>query len=152
KSLEKGSQIIVGTLGRMIDLIKRKKIYLETIDYLVLDEADEMLNMGFKEDLDAILSNTSEHKNTWLLSASMPDGVLRISRQYMKNPIEKIFGKKNQGNENISHVYYPLRPRDRYAALKRLADYHANMFAIVFCRTRRETQEIADKLIKDGYS
>lgn len=152
QSLKKGSQIVVGTPGRMLDLIKRKKVHLENIEYLVLDEADEMLNMGFKEDLDAILSQTPENKNTWLFSATMPNEVLRISRQYMQNPIEMTMGQKNQGNENIEHVYYPVRPRDRYAALKRLADFHPNMFGIVFCRTRRETQEIADRLIKDGYS
>lgn len=152
QSLKKGSQIIVGTPGRMMDLVKRKKVHLEKINYLVLDEADEMLNMGFKEDLDAILSQTPDSKNTWLFSATMPDEVLRISRQYMRDPIEITMGKKNQGNENIDHVYFSLRPRDRYAALKRLADYHPEMYGIVFCRTRRETQEIADRLIKDGYS
>ncbi len=152
QSLKRGSHIIVGTPGRMMDLVKRKKVHLEKINYLVLDEADEMLNMGFKEDLDAILSQTPADKNTWLFSATMPDEVLRISRQYMQEPIEMTMGKKNQGNENIEHMYFPLRPRDRYAALKRLADYHPEMYGIVFCRTRRETQEIADRLIKDGYS
>ncbi len=152
KELKKGSQIIVGTPGRMIDLIRRKKINLKKIDYLVLDEADEMLNMGFKEDLDTILSQTSDNKHTWLFSATMPDEVLRISRQYMYQPIEKTFGGKNSGNKNISHVYYSVRPRDRYAALKRLADFQPEMFGIVFCRTRRETKDIADRLIKDGYS
>lgn len=152
KDLKKGSQIIVATPGRMVDLINRKRVHLEKIRYVVLDEADEMLNMGFKEDLDIILSQTPDEKNTWLFSATMPDEVLRISRQYMHQPVEMTMGTKNQGNENIEHIYYSVRHSDRYAALKRLADYHPDMFGIVFCRTRRETQEIADRLIKDGYS
>src|SRR5690625_259294 len=152
QSLKKGSQVVVGTPGRMLDLIRRKKINLTHIDYLILDEADEMLNMGFKEDLDAILSQTPKEKSTWLFSATMPAEVYRISRQYMHNPVEITMGKKNQGNENIEHLYYALRPRDRYAAVKRLADFHSEMFGIVFCRTRRETKEIADRLIRDGYS
>ena len=152
QQLKSGSQIIVGTPGRMVDLIKRKKLHLDAIGHLVLDEADEMLNMGFKDDLDTILATTPDTKHTWLFSATMPDEVLRISRQYMHEPMEVTLGQKNQGNENIEHVFYPLRPRDRYAALKRLADYYPEMFGIVFCRTRKETQEIADRLIRDGYS
>lgn len=150
--IQKGAQIVVGTPGRMIDMITRKKIRLSTVRYVVLDEADEMLNMGFKEDLDAILSETPENKNTWLFSATMPDEVLRISRNYMDNPLEVTMGSKNAGNENIEHVYYPVRNHEKYAALKRIADFYQDIYAIVFCRTKIETQQIADRLVKDGYS
>lgn len=150
--VQKGAHIIVGTPGRMIDMIQRKKLKLSTVEYVVLDEADEMLNMGFKEDLDTILSETPEDKNTWLFSATMPDEVLRISRDYMENPLQVTVGTKNSGNENIEHVYYAIRQRDRYAALKRIADFNQDIYAIVFCRTKVETQYVADCLIKDGYS
>lgn len=150
--VQKGTQIIVGTPGRMIDMIHRKKVKLSKVKYVVLDEADEMLNMGFKEDLDTILSETPDEKNTWLFSATMPDEVSRISKSYMHDPVEITVGSKNSGNENIEHVYFPINHRDRYAALKRIADFHQDIYAIVFCRTKVETQHIADKLIKDGYS
>jgi ATP-dependent RNA helicase DeaD len=150
--IQKGAQIIVGTPGRMIDMINRRKVRLATVNYVVLDEADEMLNMGFKEDLDTILSETPEDKNTWLFSATMPDEVLRISKNYMSEPLEITVGSKNAGNENIEHVYFPVRNHEKYAALKRIADYHQEIYAIVFCRTKIETQQVADRLVKDGYS
>lgn len=152
QELQKGAHIVVGTPGRMTDMIGRRKIKLSTVQYVVLDEADEMLNMGFKEDLDTILNETPEDKNTWLFSATMPDEVLRISRNYMEDPLEVTVGSKNSGNENIEHVYYPVRNHDKYAGLRRIADYHPDIYAIVFCRTKIETQQIADRLVKDGYS
>ncbi|HEX5551955.1 MAG TPA: DEAD/DEAH box helicase, partial [Chitinophagaceae bacterium] len=145
--IQKGAQIIVGTPGRMIDMINRRKVRLATVNYVVLDEADEMLNMGFKEDLDTILSETPEDKNTWLFSATMPDEVLRISKNYMSDPLEITVGSKNAGNENIEHVYFPVRNHEKYAALKRIADYHQEIYAIVFCRTKIETQQVADRLV-----
>ncbi len=151
RDIKKGAQIVVATPGRMNDMIDRRRINLSNVRYVVLDEADEMLNMGFKEDLDTILSQTPEEKNTWLFSATMPDEVLRISKNYMVNPIEITTGTKNSGNDNIEHVYYIVHARDKYAALKRIADSNPDIFAIVFCRTRIETQEISDALIKDGY-
>lgn len=151
REIRRGAQIIVATPGRMNDMIDRRRVNLNNVRFAVLDEADEMLNMGFKEDLDTILSETPEEKNTWLFSATMPDEVLRISKNYMTNPLELTAGVKNQGNDNIEHVYYVVHARDKYAALKRIADSNPDIFAIVFCRTRIETQEIADSLIKDGY-
>ncbi|HTA81727.1 MAG TPA: DEAD/DEAH box helicase [Bacteroidia bacterium] len=150
--LKRGAQIIVATPGRMVDIISRNKVDLSGIKFVVLDEADEMLNMGFQEDLDDILSKTPKEKNTWLFSATMPDEVLRISRKYMNQPVEITVGNKNQGNDNIEHVYYVTHERDRYAVLKRIADFHPDIFGLVFCRTKIETQKVADALIKDGYN
>lgn len=152
RDIKRGAQIVVATPGRMNDMINRRNINLSNVRYAVLDEADEMLNMGFKEDLDTILSQTPAEKNTWLFSATMPDEVLRISKNYMTSPIEITTGTKNSGNENIEHVYYVVQARDKYPTLKRIADSNPDIFAIVFCRTKLETQEIADKLIKDGYN
>lgn len=152
RDIKRGAQIVVATPGRMNDMINRRNVNLTNVRYAVLDEADEMLNMGFKEDLDTILSQTPQEKNTWLFSATMPDEVLRISKSYMSSPIEITAGTKNSGNENIDHVYYVVHARDKYPALKRIADSNPDIFAIVFCRTKIETQEIADKLIKDGYN
>jgi ATP-dependent RNA helicase DeaD len=146
------ARIIVATPGRMVDIIQRDKVNLQNIAIAVLDEADEMLNMGFKEDLDFILSYTPETKKTWLFSATMPQEVARIAKHYMHAPHEITIGEKNSGNENISHVFYEVSHRDRYSALKRIADASPDIFAIVFCRTRRETQAVADALIKDGYA
>jgi ATP-dependent RNA helicase DeaD len=151
RDIKKGAQIVVATPGRMNDMIDRRRVNLTNVRFAVLDEADEMLNMGFKEDLDTILSQTPEDKNTWLFSATMPDEVLRISKNYMTNPVEITAGTKNSGNDNIEHIYYVVHARDKYAALKRIADSNPDIFAIVFCRTRIETQEIADSLVKDGY-
>lgn len=150
--LKAGSQIVVATPGRMVDIINRKKIDLSEVQYLVLDEADEMLNMGFQEDLDFILSQTPKEKKTWLFSATMPKEVERIAGKYMNKPVELTTGRKNETNENIEHVYYITQARDRYPALKRIADFNPDIFAIVFCRTRVETQQIAEMLIKDGYN
>lgn len=152
RDVKRGAQIVVATPGRLCDMIDRRRVNFSNVRYAILDEADEMLNMGFKEDLDTILSQTPEEKNTWLFSATMPDEVLRISKNYMENPVEITAGTKNSGNENIEHIYYVVQARDKYAALKRIADSNPDIFAIVFCRTRIETQEIADHLIKDGYA
>lgn len=152
KKVKKGAQIIVATPGRLIDMITRKAIQLQTIRYVVLDEADEMLNMGFKEDLDEILSHTPEDKITWLFSATMPNEVRRIMKNYMADPFELTIGEKNTGNVNIDHFYVTVRDQDRYAALKRVLDFHPEIFGLIFCRTRIDTQQVADKLMKDGYN
>ncbi len=150
--IKRGAQIIVATPGRLIDLLDRKVIRLDEISIVVLDEADEMLNMGFQEDIDYILENTPDTRNTWLFSATMPPEVRSIAKNYMKDPFELTVGKKNSGAENIEHVYYVVHARDRYMALKRIVDFNPDIFGIVFCRTKIESQEIADKLIKDGYN
>ncbi|HEX5002075.1 MAG TPA: DEAD/DEAH box helicase [Bacteroidia bacterium] len=150
--LRRGAHIISATPGRLIDLIERGAVRLADVDVVVLDEADEMLNMGFQEDIDQILSETPATRNTWLFSATMPSGVRSIASRYMKNPFELSMGKKNAGAENITHVYYTVHSRDRYQALKRLVDFNPSIFGIVFCRTKIESQEIAEKLIKDGYN
>lgn len=152
KQLKRGAHIIAATPGRMLDMINRGKVDISGIGTLVLDEADEMLNMGFKEELDAILENTPDSKRTLLFSATMSSEVERIALNYMHDPIEISIGKKNVGAENVSHIYYLVHEKDRYLALKRIADYNPNIYAIIFCRTRIETQEIADKLMKDGYN
>lgn len=152
REVRKGPQIIVGTPGRMVDMLDRGVINLSSIQVCILDEADEMLHMGFKEDLDTILSGTPDEKSTWLFSATMPDEVSRISKNYMSSPVEITIGGKNTGNENIEHVYYVVHQRDKYLALKRIADYNPDIFAIVFCRTKLETQQVAEALIKDGYN
>lgn len=152
KDIKRGVQVVAATPGRLIDMIERRAINLNTVKIVILDEADEMLNMGFKDDLDTILSETPEDKNTWLFSATMPKEVERIARNYMKKPMEISTGKKNEGADNLEHIYYVVSPRDRYLALKRIADFYPDIFGIVFCRTKAETQEVADALIKDGYS
>lgn len=152
EQIKRGAQIIAATPGRLIDLLDRKVIRLDEISIVVLDEADEMLNMGFQEDIDYILENTPETRNTWLFSATMPPEVRSIAKNYMKDPFELTVGKKNAGAENIEHVYYVVHARDRYMALKRIVDFNPDIFGIVFCRTKIESQEIADKLIKDGYN
>ena len=152
RKLKKGVHIVVGTPGRTVDLINRKQLKLSNVEWLVLDEADEMLNMGFKDELDKILAVTPEEKQTLLFSATFPQEVERIARNYMHNPIEITSGQKNKGSDQVSHQYYVVSERNRYAALKRIADVNPDIYGIIFCRTRRETQEVADKLIKDGYS
>ena len=144
--------IIAATPGRLIDLMKRKVIDLKNISVVVLDEADEMLNMGFKESIDDILEKTPEQKNVWLFSATMPKEVARIASSYMKNPAEISVGKKNEGAANIEHLFYQVQSREKYLVLKRVMDYNPDIYGIIFCRTRIETQEVADSLIKDGYS
>ena len=152
RSLNKGAHIIVGTPGRTLDLINRRALKLGNIEWLVLDEADEMLNMGFKEDLDSILQVTPKTKQTLLFSATFPAEVEAISRNYMTKPVEITSGQKNQSSDNVSHEYYLVNESTRYLALKRIADLNPDIYGIIFCRTRRETQEVADKLIKDGYN
>jgi ATP-dependent RNA helicase DeaD len=152
KDVKRGVQVIVATPGRLIDMIERRVINLNTVKIVVLDEADEMLNMGFKDDLDIILKETPKQKHTWLFSATMPREVERIAKNYMTSPKEISTGKKNEGADNLEHIYYLVNPRDRYLTLKRVADYYPEIFGIVFCRTKAETQEVADNLIKDGYS
>ncbi len=151
-ALKRGGQIVVGTPGRVLDLIKRKKLILNNIKYVVLDEADEMLNMGFKEDLNAILSKTPEGRQSLLFSATMPKGVSGMAKKYMKDAEEISVGKRNSGAENVQHHYYVVQASNRYQALRRIADYYPNIYGIVFCRTRRETKEVADKLMQDGYN
>jgi len=152
RKLNKGVQIIVGTPGRTVDLINRKQLKLSNLKWLILDEADEMLNMGFKDELDKILAVTPKEKQTLLFSATFPKEVEGIAKAYLKNPIEISAGEKNKGTDQVSHQYYVVSERNRYAALKRIADVNPDIYSIIFCRTRRETQEIADKLISDGYN
>ncbi|MBW6492072.1 MAG: DEAD/DEAH box helicase [Lentimicrobium sp.] len=152
KQLSEGPQIIVATPGRLNDMIRRKKVDLSKVEWLVLDEADEMLDMGFQEEVDTILEQTPDEKHTLLFSATMPEEVERILTKYMTNPVVKTVGKRNTGTANVKHIYYMVQARDRYAALKRLADFNPRIYAIIFCRTRIETQEIADSLIRDGYN
>lgn len=152
KKVKRGAQIIVATPGRMKDMISRRLVDISKIDYAVLDEADEMLNMGFFEDIKSILSFTPDEKSTWLFSATMPKEVAVIAKKFMSSPIEITIGHKNIGSKNVSHEYYLVGSRDRYPALKRLADANPNIFAVVFCRTKRDTQKVAEKLIEDGYN
>ncbi|WP_417909004.1 DEAD/DEAH box helicase [Candidatus Electronema sp. PJ] len=151
RELRRGAQIIVATPGRLRDMLRRKMADITAVRFVVLDEADEMLNMGFQEELNAILSETPAEKNTLLFSATMSREVADIASKYMSNPVEITVGARNAGSENVSHEYYVINPRDRYAALKRILDSCPEIYAIVFCRTRMDTQEIADKLIQDGY-
>ena len=152
RKVRKGVHIIVATPGRLIDLLSRKVVDLTTIRYVILDEADEMLNMGFKEDIDEILSTMPKQKNVWLFSATMPREVREISKNYMTNPQELTMGERNQGNENIDHQYIVVDDRDKYLALKRFVDYTPDIFGAIFCRTKIDTQRIAEHLIKDGYN
>jgi ATP-dependent RNA helicase DeaD len=152
RDIKKGTHIVVATPGRLIDMIGRKLVKIKDVNTVVLDEADEMLNMGFKEDIDKILDNTPIERNTWLFSATMPKEVARISRNYMNQPLEVSVGNKNETAENITHAYFIVNERDRYYALKRLLDYNPDIFGLVFCRTRRETQSVASNLIRDGYN
>ena len=149
--IKKGAHIVVATPGRLLDLINRKAIKLKTVQRLILDEADEMLNMGFKEDIDSILEQTPGKKRVWLFSATMPKAVRRIANNYMKDPVEIVVGKQNSVAVNIEHRYYMMKERDRYHALKRILDYYPDIFGLIFCRTRRETGQISDKLEKEGY-
>jgi ATP-dependent RNA helicase DeaD len=152
KELAAGPQIIVATPGRMLDMINRGNIKLNNIRFLVLDEADEMLNMGFEEDVSAIISNTPKTRRTFLFSATMSNEVEQIAMKYMRSPETVTIGQRGKGASTVKHVYYIAHARDRYKVLKRIADYFPNIYGIVFCRTRQETQEIADSLIRDGYS
>ena len=152
RKIKRGVHVVVATPGRLIDLLKRKALDLGKVKILVLDEADEMLNMGFKEDIDYILENTPDERNTWLFSATMPREVSNIAKNYMDNPFEITTESRLKGNENIEHCYAMVKARDRYAALKRFVDANVEIFGIIFCRTRMETQEVAEHLMRDGYN
>jgi len=151
RDLKKGSHIVVATPGRLIDLIERKAINLDKIHYVVLDEADEMLNMGFKEDIEFILKNTPNRQSIWLFSATMPPEIRQVSKRYMDNPFEITVGKVNSGNVNIDHQYYATQHHNRYEVLKRIIDFNPGIYGIVFARTKADTQEIAEKLTREGY-
>ena len=150
--IRKGAQIIVATPGRMQDMVNRRLVDISAVDYCILDEADEMLNMGFYEDITAILAHTPVEKQTWLFSATMPREVAEIAKKFMHNPAEVTVGKKNMSTANVKHEYYVVGARDRYSALKRLADANPEIFSVVFCRTKRDTQKVAEQLIEDGYN
>ena len=152
RDIKRGAQIIVATPGRMQDMINRGLVNIKNINYCILDEADEMLNMGFYEDIVSILSDTPDDKSTWLFSATMPAEVARIAKKFMHEPAEVTVGTKNSGSATVSHEFYCVNARDRYEALKRLADANPDIFSVVFCRTKRDTQAVAEKLIEDGYS
>ena len=152
RALKKGAQIIVGTPGRLLDHVRRRTVNLGAIQVVVLDEADEMLDMGFQQDIDSILQKTPASKKTWLFSATMPDRVGHIAKNYMADPFTVTVGSKNSSAENIEHYYCLVEKRDRFEALKRFIEYYPDIFGIVFCRTKRETKELAQKLIRDGYN
>ncbi|PRX54448.1 DEAD/DEAH box helicase [Flagellimonas meridianipacifica] len=152
RQIKRGAQIVVATPGRMKDMIGRGMVDISKIDYCVLDEADEMLNMGFYEDIKDILSNTPQEKFTWLFSATMPKEVASIAKKFMHKPKEITVGAKNAGATTVQHEYYTVGGRDRYSALKRLADANPGIFSVIFCRTKRDTQKVAEKLIEDGYN
>lgn len=151
KDLKRGTQIIVATPGRLIDLIERKAINLEQISYIVLDEADEMLNMGFREDIEFILQNTPARESTWLFSATMPPEVKQVSRKYMEDPFELTIGKVNATNVNIDHQYYVTMHHNRFETLKRIIDFNPGIYGIIFTRTKADAQEITEKIIREGY-
>jgi ATP-dependent RNA helicase DeaD len=151
KALNRGVQIIAATPGRLLDLLRRGKIDVSAISTVVLDEADELLNMGFQKDLNAIFDTLPKHYNTWLFSATMPESVSHIAKRYMNNPRKITVGAKNAGADNVSHQYLMVKPHDRYSTLKRIIDFHPDMYAIIFCRTRHNTRKIAKKLKHDGY-
>ena len=152
RALRDGVQLIVATPGRLIDLINRKVVNLSDVHTVVLDEADEMLNMGFLDSINDILANVPEKRKMLMFSATMPPEIARIAKKYMHDPVEFVIGNRNEGAANVRHIYYMVNARDKYLALKRIADNSPNIYAIIFCRTRRDTQEIADKLIADGYN
>ncbi len=152
RNLKRGAQVIVATPGRLQDMINRRLVNLSKIDYLVLDEADEMLNMGFQDAIDEILETASKDRNTWLYSATMPKTVAKIASNYMNNPIEVTCGTKNQAASTVEHNYYLIDNRDRYKTLRRLVDSCPSIYAIIFCRTRAETQSVAERLQADGYN
>ena len=152
RTLKKGVHIIVATPGRLLDLLERKTVRLDHVSTVIMDEADEMLNMGFLDSINAILAQVPQEHKMLLFSATMPREIEQIARTYMHNPQEIVVGSRNEGAENVRHVYYMVHAKDKYQALKRIADYYPNIYGIIFCRTRRETQEIADQLIADGYN
>ncbi len=151
RDIKRGVQVVVATPGRLIDLIERKAVNLEQIKYVVLDEADEMLNMGFQDDIEFILKNTPNRESTWLFSATMPPEIRRVSKKYMNEPKEVQVGKVNTANKNIDHQYYVTAAQNRYETLKRLIDFNPGMYGIIFTRTKADAQEIAEKLTREGY-
>ncbi len=152
RSLRKGVQVVVATPGRLIDLIKRGEVNLSDVHTVILDEADEMLNMGFLDDIKEILTHVPEERKMLMFSATMPKEIAGIAKDFMHDPVEFVAGNKNEGAKNVRHIYYMVKAHDKYLALKRVADNSPDIYGIVFCRTRKETQEIADKLIADGYN
>ena len=152
QKIRQGAQIISATPGRLNDLINRGEVKLNKVKAVILDEADEMLNMGFKEELEAILETTPKNRKTFLFSATMPTALLSIANRYMKNPVEVTIGKRNSGAENVEHLSYIVHARDKYLALKRIVDFHPDVYGIVFCRTRQDTKVVAEKLVQDGYN
>jgi ATP-dependent RNA helicase DeaD len=152
RTLKKGVHIVVATPGRLLDLMNRRCVDLSKVNNVIMDEADEMLNMGFTESIDEILAAVPKERNMLLFSATMPAEIARITGKYMRNPREIVIGNKNESTANVKHVYYMVQARDKYQTLKRIADFYPNIYGIIFCRTRKDTQEIADKLIQDGYS
>lgn len=151
-ALKRGVHIIVATPGRLIDLIGRNTVRMDEVGNVILDEADEMLNMGFSDSINEILAEVPTTRNMLLFSATMPAEIAKITKKYMKQPKEIVIGNKNESNENVKHQFYTVQAKDKYLALKRIADYYPSIYGIIFCRTRKETQEIADHLIEDGYS
>ena len=152
RALRRGVHIVVATPGRLIDLIERNTVSLDNVHTVILDEADEMLNMGFLDSINDILDNVPEDRKMLLFSATMPPDIAAIAKNYMHNPEEFVIGTKNEGAANVRHIFYMVQAKDKYLALKRVADSNPNIYGIIFCRTRRETQEIADWLIEDGYN
>ena len=152
RSLKEGAQIIVATPGRLIDLINRGVVKLENVHTVILDEADEMLNMGFLDSINEILGHVPDDRKMLMFSATMPPEIGKIAQTYMHDPVEFVIGTRNEGAANVRHIYYMVNARDKYLALKRIADNNPSIYAIVFCRTKRETQEVADNLIHDGYN
>lgn len=152
RTLRKGVHIVVATPGRLIDLMERHCVDLSNVKNVVMDEADEMLDMGFTESIDAILAAVPENRNTLLFSATMPDAIAKISKKYMHNPHEIVIGNKNESTATVRHIYYMVQAKDKYQTLKRIVDFYPSIYGIIFCRTRKDTQEIADKLIQDGYN
>ena len=152
ESLKRGVQVVVATPGRLLDLVRRGVISLSSVRYVVMDEADEMLDMGFLEDIDAILAEIPEERNTMLFSATMPEEIGNLSKKYMRSPREIVIGKKNEGTSTVRHICYTVKAADKYRTLKRIVDFYPRIYGIIFCRTKVETQEVADKLIKDGYN
>ena len=152
RTLRKGVQVIVATPGRLIDLIKRGEVHLDDVHTVVLDEADEMLNMGFLDDINEILAHVPEDRKMLMFSATMPKEIAGIAKRFMHNPVEFVAGNRNEGTKNVRHIYYMVKAHDKYLALKRVVDNSPNIYGLIFCRTKAETQEIADKLIADGYN
>ena len=152
RSLKRGVHIIVATPGRLLDLMERKTVSLSTVHNIVMDEADEMLNMGFTDSINAILADVPKERNTLLFSATMSPEIARISKNYLQNAKEITIGRKNESTSNVKHLAYTVQAKDKYAALKRIVDYYPQIYGIIFCRTRKETQEIADKLMQEGYN